>query len=430
MSHDVKTALSPSQWKDLLEDGDEIVTTVFSFKDAEVRQSTKGDLCLIVVSGLYSPPLAAKLDRLAREWPGHLGLDLSEFKVEKDRSARLDAKFLSLLRSIRRESKARDRSMTLYSPSNELVDRLKLTGSIEDYYIVDGDAVISSPEEPSAAAPPPPAIENDASTTPTQKVQTLVHSLRRSEHLEKGLDATAKCVAAILPQTPPERAGYEFAHLYEPSEKVGGDFFDYIALDDDHVGLCVGDVVGHGVEATLLMGITRKVLQLRATDDCDPSPARVLRRTSCDISDDLNKGSFVTALYGILELSSGAFAFARAGHEHPLVLSPDTPALESIDSRGAPLGLGALVRLGDVLEERTITLPHGSFLVLLTDGLPEARGPRGVQYGRDRLAFDLKDVTSEWSADDVLLRIRTAVRAFTGGSPQEDDITAMVIKRT
>ncbi len=259
-----------------------------------------------------------------------------------------------------------------------------------------------------------------------KRVVQLNQSLKRTISLEKGLDNAQKCVMRFLPSKEPEIEGYEFGFLYRSSEKVGGDFFDFVPLDGDHLGLIIGDVSGHGLDAAILMGICKKVLNLRAKEAGRGSPREVLLRAHRDLAPDFHRCSFVTALYGILELPTGRFTFCRAGHEPPIVFGPDIPP-RPIESRGAILG--AKIHQGDELEDKSVEVPPGGYVLLYTDGLPELMDSRGAVYTRDRLLFSLGQVTPELSCREALNAILRSAQGFAEGEPQADDITTILFCR-
>jgi len=261
-----------------------------------------------------------------------------------------------------------------------------------------------------------------------KKLVQFNQSLKRTASLEKGLDSAEKCVKRFLPQAPPVSDGYNFAFSYKSSEKVGGDFFDFIPLSGNKLGLLVGDVSGHGLDAAILMGITKKVINLRASAVEGIPPRDVLMQANADLIGDFNKYNFVTALYGVLDLPTGVFTFARAGHEMPVLFrTGQAPTL--LDSKGIPIGIGSAGSFNRILEERTIELPGGSFILLFTDGLSECWSPRGEAYSRERILFTLSQVKGSMACDKVLDLLLKSIADFAGDRPQEDDMTAILLKR-
>ncbi len=292
---------------ELIEDGADVATTVYSFNTAEIRRIVMGNLCILEVSGIYSSSLSKEIEKLVAAWKGDLGLAFKDIKVNPQRKRKFDPSVVGVLRKTLTRLRRNGKSFSLCSPPSELVDMLKLTDTFDYFQIVDGETV-SRPSELLQSPSPLKTPGLPSKIAPEQKkIQLLNQSLQRTVTLEKGLDSAAKYVKQFLPQAPPEAEGYEFAFLYRSSEKVGGDFFDFVSLGDEKLGIVIGDVAGHGMDAALLMGITKKVIRIRAVDDSSYSPKNVLCKASKDISEDFGPGSFVTALFGVLELDTGNF---------------------------------------------------------------------------------------------------------------------------
>ena len=248
--------------------------------------------------------------------------------------------------------------------------------------------------------------------------------------LEKGLDSAEKCVKRFLPRNPPEAQGYSFAFSYNSSEKVGGDFFDFIPLGEEHLGISIGDVSGHGIDAALLMGISKKVIHIRALDaGASASPKSVLCQANADLVTDFTRSTFVTVLYGILHLPTGTFVYARAGHEPPFLCGPERGQVVVHDSKGLPLGVDSGKLFARVLEEKTIQLLRGAFAFLCTDGLAECWNTRGATFSRKRLVFSLEQIDEKVSCQAGLDGILRSVANFSEGRPQEDDMTTILFKR-
>ena len=409
----------------LRSDDADVSTTLYNVGDAKISRSVKGGLCLLEVSGIYSSSVGKELEKISVQWEGDLGLAFGEIKTNNRSQRKFAPSVVGGLRNIRNKLKTRNKTLTLCSPPNELVDVLRLSGTLDYFHVMDSSGVLQVNPQKITKRPPP----QTAATTQQKKIQHLSQSLSRTKKLEKGLDSAAEYIARFLPQQPPKLAGYEFSFLYQTSEKVGGDFFDFIPLGSGRLGVCIGDVSGHGMDAAILMGISKKVMHIRAMDDVTNSPKAILCKASKDISEDFKRSSFVTSLYGVLDANTGEFTFARAGHEHPIILGPAPGQHNIVESQGSPLGLDRVCDLSVALEERTIEIAEGSFLVLTTDGLPEARNEKKTQYTRERLFFDLAKVSKDMSCKQVLRIIRDSLQSFTNGASQEDDITVILIKR-
>jgi sigma-B regulation protein RsbU (phosphoserine phosphatase) len=225
---------------------------------------------------------------------------------------------------------------------------------------------------------------------------------------------------SILPKSRPQVPGLDFGMLIEPMESVGGDFFDFIVLDDKRVGLVMGDVSDHGVPAAIFMALTYSLVRVEARRHS--TPGDVLRAVNEQLQEMNDAGMFVTILYGVVNRVTREFHFARAGHELPLIL----------DARRDPLplkaGTGQLLGLfpQPLIDEQQIALPADSLVVLFTDGVTEAHSPDGEMFGDERLQAVLyagRNPTAQAACEAALAE----VRAFGDYSPQSDDITIIAV---
>jgi sigma-B regulation protein RsbU (phosphoserine phosphatase) len=196
---------------------------------------------------------------------------------------------------------------------------------------------------------------------------------------------------------------------------VGGDWFDYVLLDDGRVGVILADVSGKGMAAALLMSSTRSILRLLAEG---LPPGEVLQRINRILLKDLPASRFVTMIYALLDIVHRRLVFANAGHPYPLLVDPGGARFLETES-GLPLG----IREG-TFAEREVQLPAGSRLVLYSDGLSEATNFTDEEYGTARIRrhFDSASATVDSLLDDV--------RCFVSGSPASDDLTVVMIHAT
>jgi serine phosphatase RsbU (regulator of sigma subunit)/anti-anti-sigma regulatory factor len=421
---------------ELIKDGADLQTTVIDFGDAVVERVKMSDLSILTVAGMYSRALGKELERICLQCSTNLGLDFTNVKVNPGLRKKFDSSIVGVLKNIRDCFRSRGKQLLLCMPPSELVDLLKLTGVYDGYQIVEktSRAILPTdlkPEEetrPDKKAPSGAQHGGIGGGIVQKRILQLNQSLKRTVTLEKGLESAERCVKRFLPQTPPTATGYGFAFSYNSSEKVGGDFFDFIPLSESKLGLLIGDVSGHGIDAAILMGITKKVINLRAKGPPDVTPTQVLSQANADLLGDFTKYNFVTALYGILDLPTGLFTFARAGHEVPVLFGPGRePAL--VESKGIPMGIDAGRHFNSILEEKTVLLPAGACLLLFTDGLSECWSSRGEAYGRKRLLFSLGQIKSAMSCERVLSSLLETLRDFAGGRAQEDDMTAVLVQR-
>jgi phosphoserine phosphatase RsbU/P len=226
---------------------------------------------------------------------------------------------------------------------------------------------------------------------------------------------------SLLPRSRPEVAGLEVGELYEPSARVdvGGDVYDFLALEDGRLAVVLGDVTGHGVDATADMAMAKFVFRSLAREH--PEPADFLAAANEVICSEIASGKFISMSYVVVDGVSGNVAGASAGHPSPrIVLSDGTT--RSLDVRGLVLGIDG----GQEYVEAYAELPPGASLVLYTDGVVEARRD-GELYGDDRLDALLAK-RHELSARGLAAAVAEDARDFAGGD-LSDDLAVVVIRR-
>ncbi|HCV42920.1 MAG TPA: hypothetical protein DGH68_05515, partial [Bacteroidetes bacterium] len=219
----------------------------------------------------------------------------------------------------------------------------------------------------------------------------------------------------------PAVAGYDIAGKSIPAQSVGGDYFDFIQIDEHRLAFCLGDVSGKGLPASLLMSNVQATLRSHAlmgltAQECTSRSNRLLfQSTSAE--------KFVTLFYGILDLRDHTLLYANAGHEHPIIVSAKRAVLR-LSTGGIMLGM---------LEEfpfqnDTVALNPGDIMVVFSDGVTEAMNADQAQFGDERLQEVIMSHEDE-SASVLIESIVDAIRSHAGATPQMDDITLMVVKR-
>ena len=241
------------------------------------------------------------------------------------------------------------------------------------------------------------------------------------ERLERELQVAHDIQMSLLPQTLPRLPGYEFGARIIPERAVGGDFYDVIDLDSDAVAILVGDVTGKGVPAAIFMAQIHALLH--AGIGLCSQPREALLWVNQQLFAIGASSLFATVLCGILDLKTAEFAFARAGHEPPLLVLAGGEVCQVAWDLGQPLGL-----LEDpVLDEQTVTIPPGGVLLLYSDGLTDGRNPQGEDFGRERL-MDTLGGLADHPAQDVCNGLWQALTAFQGDAPQFDDVTLVAVR--
>src|SRR5215216_634476 len=242
------------------------------------------------------------------------------------------------------------------------------------------------------------------------------------ERVEQELRVARRIQQGSLPKEVPTLEGWQIAPYYQPAREVGGDFYEFLELDDGRVGFVVGDATGKGVPAALMMATTCGMLRLAAQSYS--SPGEMLQRVNEALVADIPPSTFVTCFYAILDPQSGRLSYANAGHNLPCCRHDEHAVIE-LKARGMPLGLMPQMSYE---EEETVLVP-GERVLFYTDGLIEAHNPKGEMFGAPRLRGLLSE--SPEGGRDLSATLMEELGRFTGeGWEQEDDITLLTLERS
>jgi phosphoserine phosphatase RsbU/P len=263
--------------------------------------------------------------------------------------------------------------------------------------------------------------KNQQLTMAYEEFATAHIDVIKNRRLDHELQVARRIQQGILPQKLPEVRGYDFGVRMALAQMVGGDFFDFIPLGKNELGIAIGDVTDKGVPASILMAVTRALLRAEAHHGIQPE--QVLSRVNYHLSDMNEEGLFVTVLYGILNIKQHTFTYARAGHELPLLI--DMECHTACIERGAGQALGIFPH--PEFDEQQINLQPGSMMLLNTDGVSDAIDASGVAFGIDRLEEAVR-ASMDISAQAVCDKVIEAVTTFQGSTPQFDDITLVGVK--
>ena len=240
--------------------------------------------------------------------------------------------------------------------------------------------------------------------------------------LQNELNVATGIQRSILPTVFPSGPGYRTHAGMEPARNVGGDFFDFMSLYNDRVGLAVADVSDKGVPAALFMMSSRTLLKGAALGSLGPGAVlSEVNRLLCDENDAM---MFVTVFYGTYNPSSGELVYANGGHNPPALAHADGSSSVLPTTNGIALGVAD----GFDYEERSVILKPGDTLVLYSDGVTEAMNEAGEEYGMERLQ-EVIAATSSGGAEEVTRAIFDSVKEFAGDAPQSDDITCLTLSR-
>jgi phosphoserine phosphatase RsbU/P len=248
----------------------------------------------------------------------------------------------------------------------------------------------------------------------------LHREILRKQQIERDLAFASSIQLSFLPQQMPNFEGFRFEAYYQAAQEVGGDFYDFIPLEDDRIGILIGDVSGKGIASALFMARLTTDFRLLAIREKDP--VRLIGRINDRVCGQSCRGMFVTLLYMILSKGSNELVYINAGHLPPVLWNhcEDMPAI--LHGRGGP-PLGVLA--GRQFTVERILLKPCDCILLSTDGLIEAKNEQGERFGWDRLVDTLKAGASD--IESVKHRIGRSIDEFVKECPQADDTTLVLV---
>ena len=256
----------------------------------------------------------------------------------------------------------------------------------------------------------------------------IIYSMaNEKKRLDHDLEIARDIQRILLPSEAPAIDGFQISGINVPARLVSGDYFDYIRVDDERLGVAIADVSGKGVPASLIMAICRSVLRAEAARN--PSPADVLRKVNRQLYPDIKEDMFISMAYLILDHHRDSITLARAGHDAPLLYKQQSQTVTPVKSPGMVVGIDS----GNVFDRLTvdfaISLERDDCLVLYTDGVTETLNAEGDEFGLDRVIQTVRARAND-GAQAIVKKIIQDVRDFTGSLPQNDDITLIAIRKT
>ena len=254
--------------------------------------------------------------------------------------------------------------------------------------------------------------------------QNLQKITAERERIQTELDLATRIQRDMLPMVfPPfpERTEFDLYATMDPAKEVGGDFYDFFLIDDDHLGFIIADVSGKGIPAALFMMVSKTILNDLAMGGM--SPSQVLQTANDSICTRNKEEMFVTVWFGILEISTGIIKCANAGHEKPMVIKADGEVV--LINEKPNFVIGGME--GMKYREYEIALNPGDKIFLYTDGVAEATDSDNNLFGIDRTIDALKENTSA-DSKEVLKNVRAAVDRFVGEAEQFDDLTMLCLE--
>jgi sigma-B regulation protein RsbU (phosphoserine phosphatase) len=260
------------------------------------------------------------------------------------------------------------------------------------------------------------ALFNQAIYLEAGEKHAMDHDLQIAREIQK----------ILLPSDAPDLPGFELSGLNLPARTLSGDYFDYLPVDDDHLGVVIADVSGKGVPASLIMAMCRSAV--RSQSRGHRSPSAVLSAVNRQLYPDMKEDMFISMAYVVINRLTGEALLARAGHDAPLFYQAETNHVERLNPKGMAVGIDSGVVFDRFCIDFSFRFQRGDLLLLYTDGLTEALDVGGNEFGIERLTEELLGNASA-GAVETLHRLAHSVRAFSEGMPQHDDTTLIAIQK-
>jgi phosphoserine phosphatase RsbU/P len=260
----------------------------------------------------------------------------------------------------------------------------------------------------------------------TSQVAIIIEKVRLHEQvvekkrIQAQLEIARQVQLDLLPANDPVVEGFDISAYIFPTEEVSGDYYDWVKIFDDQIGIVVADAVGKGIPAALLMAFLRA--SLRAGVQIGYAPHIAFSKVSNLLHDSIEDNQFITAIYGILDSTNRTFVFSNAGHNPPLLIKPDGE-YRFVEYGDMPLGMFDELHY----HQHFIRFEDDQVLVLYTDGITEAANPNGEEYGTERLAKRVLDGI-DLPARKLIDHVRKGVADFTERKFLDDDGTLFIVK--
>lgn len=257
-------------------------------------------------------------------------------------------------------------------------------------------------------------------------VPEYIEELAQEERIKQELQIARKVQESFLPVRTPNFPGLDIAAICKPAYETGGDYYDFIELENDRLAVAIGDVSGKGIQAAFFMTFTKGVLH--AICDHFESTTEVLAKTNNLFRKNANRGTFISLIFGVVDLKSDLFRFSRAGHNPLLYYSSEEEKLFVYTPEGLGLGMAKEELFRKNITEQEINLKKDDLLIMFTDGVVEATNNMEEFYGDEKLQRLIAKY-HHLGAEELLDKILEDVNKFGENSSQHDDMTMLVIKK-
>ncbi|MES2766258.1 MAG: PP2C family protein-serine/threonine phosphatase [Bacteroidota bacterium] len=255
-------------------------------------------------------------------------------------------------------------------------------------------------------------------------IPDFLKTLEDEKRMREELVAAKVVQSRLLPTKMPVYPALDVAAICIPAFEVGGDYYDFFNLDERHLGILIGDVSGKGMSAAFYITLAKGVIvsQVRMA----LSPADVLSKVNKLLYETMERGKFISLVYGVLDTETMEFTYAQAGHNPLIIRYAETNTAALLHARGLALGLDSGAVFDRVTKNSSVVLKPGDALVMYTDGVTEAVNTSGDEYGEERCCAAIAN--SKGGSLDIMDNLVADVKTFIGKAKQHDDITIVVMK--
>lgn len=254
--------------------------------------------------------------------------------------------------------------------------------------------------------------------------QLLLEHYAEKQRIQQDLSIARDIQQGLLPRADIRVDGFDMAGWNKPADETGGDCYDYLTLPDGRVALTIADATGHGIGPALMMAECRALFRATTSLSCDLK--EVVGRMNNLLTEDLPDDRFVTAFFGLLNPQTKTLTFLSAGHGPLIKYTRSDDRFEELGAHGPPLGIMADI---DWPAPDSFAMAPGDIMVLITDGFFEWRNAGGEPFGTKRLLETIR-AERDVSCAEIIRRLHQTVVRFIGDRPQDDDLTAVIIKKT
>ena len=259
----------------------------------------------------------------------------------------------------------------------------------------------------------------------TGKLSEAQKAMMEKQKLENEMKIAAEIQTMLLPEKLPEYTDLELFAFYQPAKQVGGDYYDFIKLSDDKLGILVADVSGKSVSGSLGMTIFRTIFHTIIHPDLNAYDT--LCMVNKLIQPDIPTGMFITAFYGILDLKKKKLDYANAGHDPLIVYNNETKAFNEYKADAPSVGIMEESIFNAALQKNDLLIKKNDILIQYSDGIPEGMDKERNQFGEERFHNSIKK-HGALHVEKFVNSIKEDLFAFTKGAKQSDDITLIGVK--